>query len=775
MKKFIASVLAGVMSLSAAACLAACGGGEEPEVADRAAPAYADGEWGAELDLTALPDGEANSVSPDLFGLFLEDINYASFALDDNLIVNGSFETVGSAQNGKKYGWKETGAVITVKSGDGALHENNQNYAEVKVGAAGGSISNAGHPATPVAVKNGVDYNFSMFIKDYAGDVTVSVKDSAGTAYAEGTFTVTESPAWTKYIKTVKATTIGNEDLRVEIAFSAADTFSVDSIAFETTDATDFGMKNYMYQAIADLAPKFFRFPGGCVIEGKNMDSAYDWKNSIGAVVTGNTAGADDVFGFTYPVNDNGAAKEATTYGEQATRKPNINIWQGSPNYYDHEYGIGFYEYFCLCDALGAKAIPIVNCGASCMIQTGGYGNYTALPGRHKQRVDDYIQDAIDLLEFAKGDTSTKWGKIRAGMGHPEPFEMDYIGIGNEQWGDYYQQYYEKFLKNDDFKAAMEKYKVRPIVGNSVAIGDCENPDTGRKGRAQQAAEAAHASDPTNFPTVASYGVVDQHYYVTYADLFANTKLYDNYVRPNEDPYAYYDVFVGEYAANTGSVNDVKTYEYKQNDWISALSEAAMMTGFERNGDIVKLAAYAPMFGVADTATYAQEAGKASFNQWNAADMMFFTNTEVVLTPSYFVQQLFMHNAGTRKVVSAITFADGGMPTTTIGKLSPKNSTFTYDSFYYVTTYDEETGNILVKIVNAGATAMKFNVNVKLDKSLTGIAAVTEIANGDPHAVSTYINGNAITPKEEKIGFENGSFGYEVKPYSVVAFRIRAK
>ena len=776
MKKILATALACVMSVSAFACLAACGDGKEKETADRDAPAYADGEWGAKLDLTELQKGDLGVISPDLFGLFLEDINYASFALDDNLIVNGSFETVASGTSkGKENGWTESGATIEVKSGTGALHTNNQNYAQVTVAAANGKIANSGHPQVPVAVKNGVEYKFSMFIKEYAGDVTVAVVDKQGTEYAKGTFTVTESADWTKYIKTVKANGTKDDNLTVEISFSAADTFYIDSVALETGDATDFGMKNYMYEAIADLGPKFFRFPGGCVIEGKSMESAYDWKNSIGATVSGT---GDTVEGFTYPVNDNGTTSTVTTYGEQATRKQNVNIWQIGGNYYDHEYGIGFYEYFCLCEALGAKAVPIVNCGYSCETQTGAAGYGIALEGRHKNGVDDYIQDAIDLLEFAKGDASTKWGKIRSEMGHPEPFEMDYIGVGNEQWDSYYKNYYEKFLTNTNFKAALEKYNVRTIVGNCTMMTHCESYDANgvriRKGLAQNAAEAAHRSDPTNFPDVASYGVVDQHYYVNYTDFFANTKMYDNYVRKMDDETYYYDVFVGEYAANTAkAVTTNGTYEYTQNDWISALSEAAMMTGFERNGDIIKLAAYAPMFAVADTGANAKQAGDNTSNQWNGANMMYFTNHDVLFTPSYFVQQLFMHNAGTQKVKSNLTFAGGSMPTTTIDKVG--SGTFTYDNLYYVTSYNEETENIIVKIVNAGATKVNFNVNVDVGKGLTGIAQVNEISNADPHAVSTYANGNAITPKAEKIGFTGGSFGYEVKPYSVVAFQIRVK
>ncbi len=799
MKKKLALLLAGVMSLSSIFAIAACGdsgnsgggqtpggttggttGGQtpEPEVADRQAPAYAAGEWDASLDLELLMRGDNGSVSPDLFGLFLEDINYASFALDDNLIVNGSFETLTSeTTGGTKYGWQETRANFKVESNASvALYAaTDPNYATVNT-QAGGSISNVGHEKVPVAVTYGKDYSFSMFIKNYDGDVTVSVKDAQDAVYATGTFTVAESADWTKYIKTIHADKSGEEGLRVEISFAEADSaFQIDAVKLETLDATEFGMKNYIYKAISDLSPKFFRFPGGCVIEGTNFKEAYDWKNSVGAYVTGANAGDDDIIELTYTVNDNGAVSSVTTYGEQAVRKHNVNIWQGGSNYYDHEYGIGFYEYFCLCDALGAKAIPIVNCGKSCQTQ----GNGGALEGRHGKGVEDYIRDAIDLLDFAKGDASTKWGAIRAKLGHPEPFEMDYIGIGNEQWDDYYTKYYEKFLKDNTFMSALKKYNVQPIVGNCTLFQHCENSN-GKMSRGVAQNAATTARDNKVVETVADYGVHDQHYYVNYTDFFLNTEMYDAYARPDTDPDNYYNVFVGEYAANDSrlrspTAQDNVLYNQKQNSWITALSEAAMMTGFERNGDIVKLAAYAPMFAVADKSDFATQAGIGADNQWIGANMMYFTNKTVVLTPNYFVQQLFMQNAGTTKIRSELTFPEGGaMPTTTVRQTGGTGSR-TYNNLYYVTSKDDA-GNLIVKIVNAGGTQVKFNINVALaDTELTGIAKVTEISNSDPDAVSTYAAGDAISPETWKAGFTGKSLGIAVKPYSVTAIQIRTK
>ncbi len=776
MKKKVCLALAAVMACSVALGATACGGESEPETpgVDAQAPAFSKAD--ATIALSGGVDREDPfmGISPDLFGLFLEDINYASYAMDDNMVVNGSFEYASN----RTYGWNAAGgAGITVQSGTG-IHVNNPYYIKVS-SPANGSISNAGYEALPMFLDFDVDYVFSAFIRNYAGALTVRVKSARGSeVYLEKTVDIAESANWVKYEVTINSQRITQEDVVLELVFgSATQTCELDAITFETKDATG-GIKNYVFNAIKDLSPAFFRFPGGCAAEGTNDNNWYNWKSSIGAEKVN---GDDELNPFTYTLNRDGQVEEVTTYGEQATRVPNTNIWQRSGNYYEMEYGVGFYEYFLLCENVGAKAIPIVSCGMTCQTQGSG----TALRGRHGNGIQDFIQDAKDLICFAKGSVNATdpneryWAQVRANMGHPEPFAMDYIGIGNEQWGyDYFVSYYEKFLEAFAEEENPIYRSVKPIVGNCTLFQNCENPADKRKGEAQVYAEMYYESG--KIARVADYGLHDQHYYVNYTDFFENAYLYDDYKRPQDAPETYYEVFVGEYSANaqvrrSPTANDNVTYtEYfrsgapdMHNTWMTAISEAAMMTGFERNGDIVKLAAYAPMFGIV------WDRGMTNYNQW-FEDMMYLTNFEVVLTPNYFVQQLFMQNAGDYKLTSLLTFA-GETPKSLY---RANNSAYdrTLDDVYYVTSYDSATGDVLVKIVNAGDSALKFNVDLTAVTGLEvqGAAQAIVLANSDPLAVSTLSDGNAITPSMKTLGISS-VFGYEAPAYSVTALRVKTK
>ena len=672
---------------------------EEPVTWDHDAPAF-----GAEADVTFSVrakkyDDEEGRISDTLFGVFLEDINYAGYYLDSELLINGNFD---ARTKGATYGWSALGNTTqTVLSDGNGIFANtseysakklNPNYLKVTVSGAGsGGIRNAGYGAIlPMAIEAGVDYVFSAFIKspNKAFDLGVRVTDGSDPCL-NGEIEVQRSDEWIKYTRTFTASTAKNRNLSFEMTVPAGTEMFIDGVSLKTADST-FGIKQIPYDAIKNLAPKFVRFPGGCIIEGdfqSGQDCAYDWKNSIGAVQTGNNAGDDTVPAFTYKEDTDGTVTTVTTYGEVVTRKANPDLWSDHENYYyDLNYGLGFYDYFMLCDSIGASAVPVVNCGLSCMggVPTANFKG-KELNGRHNQKVEDFIQDAIDLIEFARGDKNTKWGAIRAAMGHEAPFEMSYIGIGNEQWGQYYTGYYEKFLENKAFMDALAQYNIKPIVGNGVAFSDCERPALSKqKGMAQAAAENYLA---TNHPdriieTVSEYGVVDQHYYVNYTTLLENADMYDSYQRSYTDAEKYYEVFVGEYSANTASGD----FTYDSNQWMTALSEAAMMTGYERNGDVVKLAAYAPMFGTA-----AKYGAQMSGNQW-PTDMMYFTNNDLVLSTNYYVQQLFMKNQGAFRVLSqdfTVQWHNDLSPTFELyGDKKGSTSKTTVDKLYYVASIE---------------------------------------------------------------------------------------
>ena len=792
MKKRAVCSLALTAALVSACALTACG--EEKVTFDREAPAF-----GAEADVTLSvqakkTNGIEGQISDTLFGVFLEDINYASYYLDDDLIKNGSFEAI---TRSKEEGWATVGSATKTLMNDAngifagteayQSKKVNPNYLKVNVTAAGGGLSNTGYQtAMPMAIVASTQYKFSAFIKspNKAFDMTIGVKDAAGAACLTGSFTVAQSGEWVKYERTFTATDTKDKNLHFELTASEGVEFFIDSVALETMDST-IGIKNAPYNAIKDLAPKFIRFPGGCIIEGNGAmgeNCAYDWKNSIGAVQNGNNAGDDTVPAFSYQLNKEGATSSVTTYGEAVTRTHNPDLWAGYNNgnyntYYDMTYAIGFYDYFMLCDSLGASAVPVLNCGLSCM--GGAASNSHALAGRHGKGVEDYIQDAIDLIEFAKGDKSTKWGAIRANMGHPAPFEMSYLGIGNEQWGQYFTGFYEKFLENEAFMNALKTYSVKPIVGNGTQLTDCERPNASGTGTTGGLAKAAaeryvNATNPKRLiDTVSEYGVVDQHYYVNYTTMLENTKMYDSYTRPYDDETKYYEVFVGEYSAN--EANPVAGFDvYNKNQWICALSEAAMMTGFERNGDIIKLAAYAPMFG---TAVDVGGSGLMAGNQWGT-DMMYFTGSQLVLTTNYYVQQLFMKNQGAYRVLDHMVNVEWQSeltPTFTLAAdKAGSNVTKTVDRLYYVASIAKN-GDLIIKLVNVSGDTIKADLAIS-DMKLKGNATVTVLQNDDRTVKNTLTNPDNIAPVSYTIGaFTSGKLGYEIKPYSVTSITIHAK
>lgn len=786
MKKAGIACAAGVLSLAMVLSMAACNNG--PVVFDREAKAFDAPDATISLDAKTDKKNARYNISDTLFGVFLEDINYASYALDDNLLVNYSFETPQGRRNNasvtaNNFGWRtEGGASLTVKENQsdgplGTLYKDYQNqyvnggYA-VFTAPAGGKLINTGYADPAMAVTKGTQYVFSAFIRNDGGapaEMTLAVKDAQKT-YASGTVSV-QGDGWVKYQKTLTAEETGTQGLYFEIAASGACTLSLDGVKLETKDAT-LGIKNYVYEAIEELSPKFIRFPGGCVIEGVDEGTAYDWKNSIGAVAQTNDSKGDFVPVFEYTLNDEGQTKTVTTYGEQLTRRANTDIWQGG-SYYEMEYGVGFYDYFLLCEKLGASPVPVISCGLS---DQGGLQNAWgrsahALAGRHGNKIADYIQDALDLVCFANGSVNSsdeneaRWAQIRTDMGHPAPFGLKYLGIGNEQFDLYFENYYQKFL--EAFVAAKEENPlyggVELIVGNAMTLGDCQNTaiSSTSTGVAQRAARTYLQSRAPVIDTVSEYGIHDQHYYMNFLDFFKNTTMYDGYARPDEDGYNYYNVFVGEYSANSVSSGGA-SYGAKDewaNSWITALSEAAMMTAYERNGDIIKLAAYAPMFASLNGA-----------RQWNV-DMMYFTNTEIVRTTNYYVQQLFMRNQGKYLLKNqSIAYADGFAQTYELAGHNGRKENIS--KLYYTASLNAD-GDIVLKIVNASGDDLDLNVAIS-NARLRGTATITALQNDDMKAVNSG-SGEAVAPQSYTAGAFGKKLGYTAKKYSVTAIVFDVK
>ncbi|MDE7296375.1 MAG: hypothetical protein K2N84_03840, partial [Clostridia bacterium] len=327
----------------------------------------------------------------------------------------------------------------------------------------------------------------------------------------------------------------------------------------------------------------------------------------------------------------------------------------------------------------------------------------------------------------------------------------------------YYKDYYEKFVEafSEDSNPLLKSVKL--IVGNGPLFIQCQHGDKpDSMGLAQRAAKAFYDKSLA-ISNIAEYGVHDQHYYMNYTDFFTNTTMYDNYARPADSPNDYYEVFVGEYSANEAKNNEGKDFGFDgtawRNSWITALSEAAMMTAYERNGDIIKLAAYAPMFAPLNEGN----------RQW-AVDMMYFTNTQLLRTTNYYVQQLFMKNQGDFKLNSSIKFADGFQTTCTLANTLAEKD---IDKLYYVTSVTEG-GDVLVKIVNASGEDVRLNVALT-DVTLRGNAKVTVLSNENYKAVNT-LTQNAVEPSEYTIGdFTENTLGYTAPAYSVTCIRLYTK
>lgn len=485
----------------------------------------------------------SKDVSDIMWGLFFEDINSAADGgLYAELVQNRSFEIEDSF-----YSWEMEG---DVKVGtDNPMNENNPTYINM---ASGSSVTNDGFAG--ISVKSGDKYNFSMYING-KGSFEIAVGGVTVQLTSDG-------DGWNKLeAEIVSAETTSQARLIVK---NTGDDAMVDMISLMPQDTyKGHGLRKDLMEKLEEMHPKFLRFPGGCAIEGQTMDKAWNWKDTVGDV---------------------------------SERKEMINIWNPSATEpYMMTYGLGFYEYFQMCEDLGMEAVPILNCGIACQVRSG-----SATDAEHLVPMDElqpYIDDALDLIEFANGtDTSNEWVQKRISMGHEEPFNIKYIGIGNEQYGDIYFERYAEFTKQ-----IHEKYPdIELVTTSGTASSGTSNDLAWNWANANQ--EYAD--------------LMDEHYYES-ADWFRqHVYRYDNYRRDTNTK-----VFLGEYAS-------------KGNTWYNALSEAAYMTGLERNADVVRMASYAPMFA------------KYGNVQWSAANMIWFTNDDYVLTPNYYVQSLFSNTQG---------------------------------------------------------------------------------------------------------------------------------
>ena len=526
-------------------------------------------------------------VSPTLFGLFLEDINFSvDAALYAQMVRNPSFEYGSAASGGAGHGWSAgKGTLLEVADGsaDGTcLNPNNPHYARItsRTGAPA-SIYGTGY-LDGIAVSAGEKYRVTLFLRGDARTVRAALVES-GEILCESTFSGVTGE-WRRFDASLVPARSADRNVRLAITAEGG-ALDLDMVSLMPED-TYHGLpvRRDLAESLEALHPAFLRFPGGCAVEGRDEESVYSWKQSIGD-------------GYAFEING------VLTVGDPAARRQGINIWGGSRGepYYT-SYGLGFYEMFCLCEQMGCLALPVLNAGMTCPIQSRRYIVYPT----DSEEFRACVQDALDLVEFCRGGTDTRWGAVRAAMGHEAPFELKYIGIGNEQWQEEYFQHYLLFVRAFEAAAAAdpEMYgDIRLIVANGPAADSREGWDY-INGRG--------AGDTLT-------ALVDEHFYMSPDWFLRNTGRYDGYDRSLQAK-----VFLGEYASQS-------------NRLISALSEAAFMTGLEKNGDVVEMACYAPLFG------------NTVSRQWDP-DLIYFNNGGYLLTVNYYVQQMFSLNAVARSL-----------------------------------------------------------------------------------------------------------------------------
>ena len=602
---------------------------------------------------------EIHDISDLLFGIFFEDINFAADGgIYAEMVVNRSFEYNHIAQDDELYRWRAVnGAKLKVDYlPNHSLNENNPHYLIVKNGTdAKAGVENLGF-LDGMSIKENENYNMSFYAKSkkgYEGNFYVNLVVD-GKVVASSTIPATSND-WTKYETTLTSTATAHANVTLQVLIDNGEAyFDMISLFPENTynNRTN-GLRADMCEMLAELQPKFLRFPGGCITEGYDDATAYDWKKSIGVDDSG------------MPLEFNGK------YGDVAVREQGINLWTNAeltddqlPSYMT--YGLGFYEYFQLAEDIGAIGVPVISAGHYC--QGRGKGALPMDSAEFKQ----YVQDMHDLVEFCRGDENTTWGKVRIDMGHEEPFQLKYICIGNENWGQDYYDRYSYFLKSFN-EAKAEK----PELYNGIELIYSSGMDDGISGQDyletyEYAKSELDKMGSTNASDFAA--ATDHHYYNDPQWFYENSNYYDedNYMRDVENMTdtiygGGLKVFVGEYASWSNTLN-------------SALSEAAYMTGLERNGDIVEMAAYAPLFGQL-TATH-----------WSP-DLIWFNNHQVTGSINYYVQKLFSRNQGS--AVLNHTFTGAEVTEKTISGAVGVGTWYTSAKFDNLIVTDNKTGEKL--------------------------------------------------------------------------------
>ena len=624
-------------------------------------------------------------ISPTLYGIFIEDINFAADGeLYAELVKNRSFEFPGN----RLQGWSIGGRV---EIRDDGPFERNPHYLRLcypghsqKLTA----LENEGFFG--IGLKEGEQYRFSVWARLPDGGQAASLgiefidRSSMTEVQAHTAAEIkVDSEEWKQY-EVIMTSAVTDPKATLRIFLNSPVTVDVEHISLFPTDTWmghRNGLRKDLAQALYDLQPGLFRFPGGCIVEGTDLATRYSWKNSVGPV---------------------------------ENRPLNENRWQHTfrhryyPDYYQ-SYGLGFYEYFLLSEEIGAEPLPVVSCGLACQFQ-----NETMDAHQPVDELDCFIQDALDLIEFANGGLNTQWGRLRAEMGHPEPFGMKYIGVGNEQWGPEYSERLEPFIT-----AIRKAYPDILIIGSSGPNSEGEQFDF-------------LWSEMERLDV----DLVDEHFYRPESWFLSQGARYDNYDRKGPK------VFAGEYACHGVGK--------KWNHFEASLLEAAFITTIERNADIVHMSSYAPLF--------------AHIEGWQwRPDLIWFDNLRSFRSCSWYVQKLYTQYRGTN--VLKLTDMNGVNITGAEGQ----------KGLFASSVFDADNDRIYIKVINVSDDACPVRIDfegLRKKESLKGVETVS-FHSDDPDAENTLDEPFRIVPQVSALDFEGKALEVTVSPKTFMVYVVQ--
>jgi alpha-L-arabinofuranosidase len=629
--------------------------------------------------ITVYADKPGSSIQPTMWGIFFEDINFAADGgIYAELVKNRSFEFSKPLMGWKILKADTTSGILIINQSK--TKPSNPRYARVTVaqGEPSFGLSNAGFRG--IGIKKGMNYTFSVLARQQERSqlkMRIELVSSKGEVIATANLSP-ESKEWKKYTAGLTASAT-DAKARLNIWFEGNGSFDLDMISlfpYDTWKNRPGGLRADLVQLLADLKPGFLRFPGGCIVEGRDLENRYQWKNTIGNI--------DD-------------------------RHLIVNRWntefahRQTPDYFQ-SYGMGFFEYFQLAEDIGAEPLPVLNCGMACQFNTA-----EVVP---MEQLDPYIQDALDLIEFANGPADSPWGKMRTQMGHPAPFNMKLIGVGNEQWGFQYIERYKVFTK-----AIKDKYPNIKIVTGT-------GPSPNGKDFDFAAAELKKLNAQ----------IVDEHYYANPEWFLGNATRYDNYDRNS------YKIFAGEFAAQS----DYTCSPNNRNNWKCALSEAAFMTGLERNADVVNMCSYAPLFAHVDAW------------QWTP-DLIWFDNLASFGSANYYVQKLFSNNKGTN----------------VLPVLMEQKPLTGQNGQYASAVLDKNSNEIILKLINTTDKPYTSNVILEGPKKTDTKARILTLKSDNLNNVNSLEQPALISPVEKEIIIKGKAVNQVLEPNSFTVVRIK--